>query len=389
MGKRKFKKSVEGSLAERRRRIQKAKREVAVESKGKSPKYSVEQLLEKAEDCIDRFEYELAQKFCQRALEMEPDSILALETTGSLLLEVGNQEAAKQCFGRAVEVCPDQGHSKYMYLGQLFEGAQAVQCFQKGIELMMKEYEAKQASELAAACGGGPSDGVSSEEISNAYLSLAELYMTDCCMEEDSDIKCEQYINKAVEIDGENAEAYQMMASFHLSKENEEMATEMIKKSVSLWLPKYKAADKGEVPDEEFDPLELTPLSYDTRIAAAKILTEVKQYETAVDVLEGLLDENDEVPQVWYMIGWANYLQGPDYKENARYYLHQTKQVYEKIKCDDPELLKHVDELVQEIGPGEEEDEEEVDGEEVDGDVNELDSDSDNDVDTNGEAMEH
>ncbi|OWF34891.1 probable assembly chaperone of rpl4 [Mizuhopecten yessoensis] len=387
MGKRKFKKSVEGSLVERRRRIQQAKREVALESKGKSPKYSVEQLLEKAEDCIDRFEYELAQKFCQRALEMEPDSILALETTGSLLLELGNQEAAKQCFGRAVEVCPNQGHSKYMYLGQLFEGAQAVQCFQKGIELMMKEHEAKQASELAAACGGGPREGVSCEEICNAYLSLAELYMTDCCMEEDADKKCEHNINQALAIDGDNAEAYQMMASYHLSKENEEMATEMIKKSVSLWLPKYKAADKGEVPDEEFNPLELTPLSYDTRIAAAKILTEVKEYETAVDVLEGLLDENDEVPQVWYMIGWANYLQGPDYKENARYYLQQAKQVYDKIKCDDPDLLKHVEELTEEIGPGEEEGEEEG----AEEDVNELDSDSDDETDnkTNGEAMEH
>lgn len=36
-----------------------------------------------------------------------------------------------------------------------------------------------------------------------------------------------------------------------------QLATEMIKKSISLWLPKFKAADKGDVPDEEFDPLEV------------------------------------------------------------------------------------------------------------------------------------
>ena len=53
-----------------------------------------------------------------------------------------------QCFGRAVEVCPDKGYSKYMYLGQLFEGAQAVECFQKGIQLMLKEKEEKQAREV-------------------------------------------------------------------------------------------------------------------------------------------------------------------------------------------------------------------------------------------------
>ncbi len=47
------------------------------------------------EECSDRFEYELAQKFCQRALEMEPDNTKVLETSGTLLLEVGNMEAAK------------------------------------------------------------------------------------------------------------------------------------------------------------------------------------------------------------------------------------------------------------------------------------------------------
>lgn len=44
-----------------------------------------------------------------------------------------------------MEVNPDTGHSKYMYLGQLFEGAEAIQFFQKGIELMVKEREAQSA----------------------------------------------------------------------------------------------------------------------------------------------------------------------------------------------------------------------------------------------------
>ena len=52
-----------------------------------------------AEEYIDRFEYEMAQKFCQRALEMEPDNVRALETSGSLLIDLGNLDAAKQvCF---------------------------------------------------------------------------------------------------------------------------------------------------------------------------------------------------------------------------------------------------------------------------------------------------
>ena len=57
-----------------------------------------------------------------------------------------------QCLGRAVEVQPDEGFSKYMTLGQLFEGLNAVQCFQKGIELMLKEKEQKQAQEVRCVC---------------------------------------------------------------------------------------------------------------------------------------------------------------------------------------------------------------------------------------------
>lgn len=47
-----------------------------------------------------------------------------------------------------MEVNPDTGHSKYMYLGQLFEGAEAIQFFQKGIELMVKEREAQSSQEV-------------------------------------------------------------------------------------------------------------------------------------------------------------------------------------------------------------------------------------------------
>ncbi|KAJ8305543.1 hypothetical protein KUTeg_016088 [Tegillarca granosa] len=296
MGKKKFKGKPGASLEDRRKALREARREIAREAAGKKsqPKYTVEQLLEKAEDCIDRFEYELAQKFCQRALEIDPDNVQVLETTGTLLLELGNTESAKQ----------------------------AAQCFQKGIELMIKEREQHQSQQQQEGA-------------------------------------CADLEDKAIEIDPENPDAYQLKASYHLSKDQKEDAKEMINKSVSLWLPKYRAIDKGEVAEEDFDPV-----------------------ETAIEVLEGLLDENDEEPQTWYMIGWANYLHGDEYKGNARFYLAKSKEVFKKIKCKDEELLKHVEELLTEIGPDEEENEEE-DLIEKHVDDNNFESDSDDN------AMEH
>ena len=45
----------------------------------------------------------------------------------------------EQYLSRAVEVDPDDGHSKYMYLGQLCEGEESVKNFLKGIEILEKQ----------------------------------------------------------------------------------------------------------------------------------------------------------------------------------------------------------------------------------------------------------
>ncbi|XP_064647778.1 uncharacterized protein LOC135500319 [Lineus longissimus] len=316
-------------------------------------KYSVSQLLDKAEELIDAFDYEVAQKFCQRALELEVDNTRALETSGTLMLETGNAEAAKQCFGRAIELSPEKGYSKYMALGQLFEGQQSIQCYQKGIELMVKEMQEHQEKQVAAACAQDDKHNELCRGISSAYCSVAEIYMTDCCDDEGAEEKCQSSIEKSIEADNSNPEAYQMMASFLLVKQDKDNAKEAINRSVSLWLPKFKEREKST--SEDFDPVEAVPLTYQTRVQAAQILTEVEEYQTAFEILESLLDEDDEVIQVWYMIGLLNHLQGSEYYGNARHYLAKAKELSTKLVCDDEPMLKHIEELIDELGAGDEE----------------------------------
>ena len=38
---------------------------------------------------MDEYKFDLAQRFCERALEMDNDNVKALELTSSLLLEMG------------------------------------------------------------------------------------------------------------------------------------------------------------------------------------------------------------------------------------------------------------------------------------------------------------
>lgn len=44
-----------------------------------------------------------------------------------------------QAFLRAVELNPDAGHSKYMYLGQIHTGQEAVNYYTRGIEVLLAD----------------------------------------------------------------------------------------------------------------------------------------------------------------------------------------------------------------------------------------------------------
>ncbi|CAH1790220.1 unnamed protein product [Owenia fusiformis] len=373
----------------------KKKQESGDSSANTTQKYTVDQLLDKVAEYLDEFKYELAQKFCQRAVELEPDNLRALELSGQLLLEVGNNESAKHCFGRAVELSPDNGHSKYMYLGQLCEGVDAVTFFQKGIALMEESLLEQQNKEVNAACAL-PSDGVSVKDISSAYCSVAELYMTDLCDEADAEVQCRTALERAIERDATYAEAFHLMASFQLIKQNKNEAKKMIDQGVKLWLPKLQSIDKSETlaseDEKEIDPLQVVDISYGSRVEAAKILIEVEDYKTANEVLEYLLDEDDTSVQVWYLLGLQNYLEGADYKANARYYLTKATTLYTKKKKEgtdteeDLEILGHVEKLLTELGPGETEGEDE---EEDAGNRGTVEDDIDFETDSDEEPMDH
>ncbi|GAB1598035.1 probable assembly chaperone of rpl4 [Argonauta hians] len=330
---------------------------VSVGSKEKG-KGDVDQLLSQAEKCIDQFQFELAHKFCLRAIEREPDNLKALETAGHVLMELKQHDAGKQFFLKAVEFQPDIGHAKYMYLGQTEHGESSVQYFLKGIEVMLKEKELN--SELAKSADGSTSSEVeycaTERDISSAYCAIAEIYMTDLCLDEGAADKCQENVEKAVAADPMNPEAYQLKAQFLMNIEKIEEAKQMIEKSVSLWLPQLQEND-DDVPEN------MPGVSYDTRIVTSKILIELELYETASEVLFTLLDETDEDPHVWYLMGYAALLESAKHKgddaedclTNAREYLQNALKTYQKVDFDDPEMLKHIQEMIEKVGPGEEE----------------------------------
>lgn len=119
-----------------------------------------------------------------------------------------------------------------MYLGQMSSGDEAVQYMEKGLQLMLQEHQ-----------GDGSSSGssVTSADIASAYCALAEVYLTDSWLGESfvllyttescffysfadtADSQCHQCCQKAIEYGPSNPEAYQLMASYLLSKERDKV----------------------------------------------------------------------------------------------------------------------------------------------------------------------
>ncbi|XP_066534251.1 uncharacterized protein si:dkey-12j5.1 isoform X2 [Hoplias malabaricus] len=305
-------------------------------------KFSVEQLLEKTQECMDNFDFTMAKMFCQRALDIQPTNLTILDMLGNICAELGDMEKAKQVFLKAMELSPDEGHSKYMYLGQVHTGLEAVQYFSKGIKVMLRvlDKQNQEAGDMGAAVMS-QEPSVSAKDVSTAFCSIAEIYFTDLCMEEGAADRCKEAIEKALHYDQHNPEALQLMASYLFSIENTEDGRDYLIKSVSSWLPSLQKEEEespssAEEPDEEETP------------------------QMATEVLEGLLEEDDEVVQVWYLLGWHFYLQlekpgtaeedADSLRKSARTNLTKAKKLYVKLHCEDPPMLEHTEQLLGELG---------------------------------------
>ncbi|CAN7996326.1 unnamed protein product [Ixodes hexagonus] len=322
---------------------------------------SVQELLSMVEGAMNELQFDQARQFGERALRLEPDNLKTLDVLSGLLLEMGDATGASQLLQRMIELEPNDGFRKYLSLGQLCDGKESLRHYAKGVEILQRLLGERQG----ASAGADSEDGGNlNRELSSAYCAMAEIYMTDCCFEEDAETQCAELIEKGVAADPNNPEALQCQASYLLVKQDTEGAQQAMRRSLDLWLPQHERLCQGNQ-DEEGVQDPVCPLSYSCRVSGAKLLIELEMMDEANAVLDGLVEEDDEVVDVWYLLGWLNYLRAGEYMDNARFYLTKAQQVARKVHFEDPEELAHIEELLAEIGPAsEDEGEGDVEGEE-------------------------
>ncbi|KAF8071059.1 SPBC16D10.01c [Scenedesmus sp. PABB004] len=327
------------------------------------PALSAAQLFERAQAALAFERFDAALECFRDALELEPENAEIVDAHGALLAELGRTEEAVQALQRAVALSPEEGFEKYMYLGQLLEGAEALAATQKGVELLQLDAERAQA-------GGGGGSRALHKQLAAALCSLAEQKMgaADDVAEVSAD--AEALLQRARTADPESPEPLQALASLRYELGDAEAALALLRQSMALWFTPDPDSDEDEddgdadgedgggdeelpdaadaaadadgelrIPkkpvtmseeeeeaaddaggggewetdegDDGYDDDDDGVPSFEFRFECAKMLLELDSTtDAAVQVLEDLVAENDSVADVWHLLGLAYYSGG-------------------------------------------------------------------------------
>jgi len=208
--------------------------------------------------------------FLKTLLARDADLPAALDLLGEAHFDMGNFDEARRCFLKSVQVSADEAGTKWMFLGQLSHGEEALGFYSRGIALL--EREASQ-------------DALRKSQLASAHVSVAELFMSDLCMRDDAEQRCERACAEAQRLDPESLEALQVTASMRISQSRIADAQALM----------CRVAAK-------LDALEHDQ-PYAFRVSTARLLVELDELALALGVLERLVSEDDEVAEVWMLLG--------------------------------------------------------------------------------------
>ncbi|KAI1137019.1 TPR domain-containing protein [Hypoxylon sp. FL0543] len=298
----------------------------------------------------------LAEKALEQSSAGSDDELSALNLLGQINLELGDFDAARSYFLRAVAIDEDGakdeavggGPEKFLCLAQLSEegGKDSVTWFERGAAALKK-----QISTLEEARRRSDEQDMMLDELKKklamTLCSVAEVYMTDLSWEEDAEQRCESLVTEATMVAPDFAETWQTLANVRISQERFDDAKAALTRSLELW--KDLPPEDPAVPD------------FPSRVALARLLMEVEMEQEAIEVLERLVGEDDQSVEVWYLGGWGLYVMGEKQKAgksgeseedwkaswiSSRVWLNQCQHLYKLQDYEDERLGEHAKELL-------------------------------------------
>jgi len=390
-----------------------------VKSTPKKPKKSIEDLLTEAAILLEQSQADLAlplaeealrrlerdggpsrdiDELLQRAAEGQPTLPAALILDADIQLAVGDVDAARANFLRATHIDPEGAlisAEPWLWLAQLCEegGQKSIGYFEKATEVLRNEIEVLEDAEgIVAAHNQGILDEKKAK-LAEALCGMAEVYMTDLSWEADAEARCERFVTEAVAVcpDRLSAGVLQTLASVRISQERVEDARQALRRSIEIWKDLPEDVEDDARPD------------FATRVSLSRLLMEVEAEPEAMTVLEGLIRQDDQSVECWYLGGWCQVLMseknGSDAegqaksREQAHIWLHNCLRLYRVQDYEDERLRDHALELVRQLNSAlaiedqmddddawEDEDDPEGEDDDLEVEENRVESDRDEDV---------
>jgi tetratricopeptide (TPR) repeat protein len=295
-------------------------------------------LIGHAEKALGRFEPELAVQFLTRAHEKDALDTSVMDSLGRVYLQLGDSESAMRFFLQSCSVSPDASPYKWMFLGQLQESNDSLNSYSKGISLLM----------AMIGSDGSRMNEIELEklkkEISSAYCSIAELYMTDLCFDDNAELKCQSAVEKAFEFQHDSLDARMSCASLRISQQRPLEAADIIEGvcSTLITLLKNKLEKPllasfqqgGEGQDEEEEQDDIDP---EFCVSVVKLLLECAEVKSnlancSVELLDLLLDLDDSNIENWYLAGVAAMSCRPVDHDSAKLHLDRAMEMVESLR---------------------------------------------------------
>ncbi|CAK9779955.1 hypothetical protein CC85DRAFT_287636 [Cutaneotrichosporon oleaginosum] len=258
----------------------------------------VPSLLDKANVLLAQSNFELAIKFLERALELEPANPEARELAGVAELEGGDVDRGREhllrLFPPHAPANPDTP-SPYLYLAQTAEGPEEALGYYSTATAMIENL-------LKGKGRAGEIDETELRKMAiTAIVAMIEIWMSDLCFEDAASSNCDGLIARALSISPNDPEALMTLASIRMSQSKFVEAKEVV-------LRLYRDME-GRDP---FDPM-LPPLP--VRLQFTRLLLEHGLHMEALDVITTGREEDSLEVESAYLEGWTWHLRADALEE--------------------------------------------------------------------------
>lgn len=186
----------------------------------------------------------------------------------------------------------------------MLSGHEAVQIYRKGIQVLDADFE-RHTTALNATQAA-----LVKRQSASALASIAELYMTvPLCDEINAEQTCEQSLQEALIRDGTNLDALQCLANLRILRDRDNEAKDLLRRVVDQTLllqdeHKKQTTVSELVKGKKQKDLQEMP-SVQFRMQTSRQLVEMQMDKQALKILEGVISEDDEVVEAWYLLAFV------------------------------------------------------------------------------------